>query len=59
MRWYQKDHRDEIKAHKAALPPEEKKHHSAMSHLQTKKFQAKQKLENPKLKHVVPDKNKG
>lgn len=59
MKRYRRDHRDEIKAREAALPLEEKQRRSAMSHSRTKKFRAKQKLENPKPKHIVPDKNKG
>lgn len=53
-RRYRKVNKDEMKA---CL--EEKKRGSAMSHLRTKKFCAKQKLESHKQKHVVPDGNKG
>ena len=57
MRRHQREH--EIKAREAALPLEKKQHRSAMSHLQTNKLRAKQRLENPKPKHIVPDENKG
>ena len=48
MRQYRRDHKDEIKAREAALPLEEKQRRSAMSHSRTRKFRAKQRLENPK-----------
>lgn len=59
MRRYRRDNKDKIKAREAALPLEEKQRRSAVSHSRTKKFRAKQKLENPKPTHIVPDKKKG
>ena len=59
MRWYQEENKDGITAHEATLPLEEKQWRSETSHLQTRKRRAKQKLENPKPKHMVPDKNNG
>ena len=58
MRRYRREHKDEIKAREAAPPLEE---NSAVRQCRFlgQKFRAKQKLENPKPTHVVPDENKG